>query len=389
MTRAGPAFLARLDRWIFESHHVSRESQALYRVLFGLFVLLVAMPTTTWIGSLPDAAFTPAAGPLQVLDGFPSTRVLQALTLALCFCVVSMILGFHTRAASVVSGLLLIVLVGLEFSFGKIDHNRHLLIAVPLILAASSWGDRLAIAPPRDAGRSRATSWPLTLLAFVIGLFFLWGGLAKVAGGWLDPTTFATSHFMAKRETGLHRAAERDAGVPLEGRRLRDGRLRGRLYPRRLLRHSSPTAVLRRRARLPPINVVLLDIDFGEAVDRLRRVRRLVQPTARLDRVGVPGALLTTRAARTPHLGHVAVDHLFHLPHPRRQSAPAQRVRGRPRPGSRTGSCRQRSGCCTCCERPARSRLARCALTPSGGRLARLSKTNGRGVVEAGLGQAA
>ena len=173
---------SRIDRWIFESHRTSAESLALYRILYGLFLLVFAMPSAVWVTSLPDVVYDPPLGPMRLLDGYPPASYFHVLTFLLSVSAVALTLGFRTRASSLCAGILLIALIGFEFCLGKIDHNRHMLVAVPLVLAWSGWGARYSLESRRQ---DAVHFWPMTLLALVLGLFFLASAIPKLAGGWL------------------------------------------------------------------------------------------------------------------------------------------------------------------------------------------------------------
>jgi len=183
------SFTSRLDDWMFRSHPVDPQSLALYRVLYAGFLLFAAMPDASWLVGLPDALFDPPPGPFRLFHGFPSAVCLQGMMLVLSLSAVALLLGYRTAWSAAVSGLALLGLIGFEYSFGKTDHNRHMLIAVPLALAASAWGGRLASSPARDRGELARRDWALTLLAYVLALFFLGSAVPKIAGGWLAPGT--------------------------------------------------------------------------------------------------------------------------------------------------------------------------------------------------------
>lgn len=191
---------AAVDRWIFESHRISVESRSLFRVLYGLFVLVFAMPQPEWVATLPDVLYQPPLGPLRWLDGFPPLAVLRVLMAALCLFTCALTLGWKTKLSSLATGVLLIVVVGFEYCVGKIDHNLPLLIAVPLVMAWSGWGDRHALdeAPGTPGATSpEAPAWPVTLLATLVGLFFLSATIPKLLGGWLDPANHAVMLYVS------------------------------------------------------------------------------------------------------------------------------------------------------------------------------------------------
>lgn len=192
----------RIDHWIFDSHSQSPESLSLYRVIFSLFLLIFAMPDPTWVSELPDAIFDPPPGPLRLLDGFPPRAFFQVLELILCVSTVALLFGVKTKASSVTTGVLMIVLIGFEHCLGKIDHNRILISFTPIVLAYSTWGKRYAVDPPRDSDAAANANWPQTLLALLFGLYFLSGGLPKLWSGWLQLSTQKAAVFMGRSKGG-------------------------------------------------------------------------------------------------------------------------------------------------------------------------------------------
>jgi uncharacterized membrane protein YphA (DoxX/SURF4 family) len=158
--------------------------------------MVFAMPSVLWVASLPDGLYDPPPGPFRLLDDFPPAAWLHFANLALALSAVALTLGFRTRLVSLGIGLLLIAIVGFESCLGKIDHNRHLLFAIPLVLAWSGWGARYAL----DSGRGGPVRfWALTLLALVLGLFFLSSAIPKiVSGAWLDPGRHAVQRFVER-----------------------------------------------------------------------------------------------------------------------------------------------------------------------------------------------
>lgn len=197
----GPAaWRERIDRWIFESHPASPESLAIYRIAYAAYLLLIGMPYATWVSAMPDAVWDPPDGPLRLLPGFPPAAFLHGAALLLSVSAVALLVGWRTRPASLATGLLLGLVIGFEYCFGTVHHNRHLMVIVPLALAGSGWGARYSVDAARGGGGGAGASgsWALSWLALWIGLFYLTGGAAKLAGGWLDPRTHATQYHVAR-----------------------------------------------------------------------------------------------------------------------------------------------------------------------------------------------
>jgi len=192
----------RIDHWIFDSHAQSAESLSFYRVVFSLFLLIFAMPDSTWVSELPDVIFNPPPGPLSLFDGYPPRVFFQVLEFILCISTIALLLGVNTRASSLSIGVLMITLIGFEHCLGKIDHNRVLICFTPLALAYSTWGKCYAVDPPRGSDTAANANWPQTLLALLFGLFFLSAGIPKVWGGWLSLADQRTRMFLGRSDVG-------------------------------------------------------------------------------------------------------------------------------------------------------------------------------------------
>jgi len=109
---------------------------------------------------------------------------------------VAALLGWATRSAALVVCLCCLYLLGLPEFFGKIDHTHHHFVWVTALLAASRSGDALSIdawraalrraeggEPPPAPSASIAYALPLRFVWLLIGLSYLFPGLAKLAVG--------------------------------------------------------------------------------------------------------------------------------------------------------------------------------------------------------------
>jgi uncharacterized membrane protein YphA (DoxX/SURF4 family) len=153
-------------------------------VVFAAGFLGLGLPRYLWIAQYPDSFFDPPPGPMQLFHGFPPGAFFAALNFLLTSAVLCLLTGYRVKAASVALAGLLLVGNGWEYSFGKINHDI-LLVVVPLLLAAAGWERPLV--PDDKAPRPRSRSWPVALLALVIGLVFFSAALPKLFSGWLNP----------------------------------------------------------------------------------------------------------------------------------------------------------------------------------------------------------
>ncbi len=190
----------RVDAWCRRGDYTVTDLGR-YRIIYGL-IALMSMRTYGNIADQPQAQFDPPPGPIMVFSSIPSRAALEALEVAVAILVVFLIIGFRTKTASLLLALALMTGAGLTYSFGKIDHGIFIVL-VPAAMAFSGWGGSLSVDAHlrARAGRPPAepSQWALRLLALMIGLAFLTGGLAKLTGGWLDPRTHAArGHFVEK-----------------------------------------------------------------------------------------------------------------------------------------------------------------------------------------------
>jgi uncharacterized membrane protein YphA (DoxX/SURF4 family) len=191
-----------IERWMEISHPLRTDSLALFRILFASYLLVFGLPWAVWTSELPPFLVDAPRGPYRLLDGFPPDAVLRFATLLLCVSSVSLLVGYRTRAAALLTGTLLLTLIGFEFSTGKVDHNRHLMMWLPLVLAPSPWGDRYsldALRTPRPV--PELAGWTVSWWALVVGLFFFSGGVAKIKGGWLWPQIHGVQYYVSKTGT--------------------------------------------------------------------------------------------------------------------------------------------------------------------------------------------
>lgn len=177
------------DRWV-RTGPFTPVDLGRFRILFAV-VLLLQLTPLRWLAALPDSAFGAPPGPFRVLGAFPPEALLVALEIATAVAVAALALGWRTTAASVATGLLLVLGFGLTYSTGKIDHTIFLVIT-PLVLTGARWGEAVSVdavrrgTPPREQPQ-----WPLRFLALLMALGFLTAAWPKLRAGWLDLDTQA------------------------------------------------------------------------------------------------------------------------------------------------------------------------------------------------------
>lgn len=159
---------------------------------------------------MDPARFRPPLGLSRLFSGLPTEGWAAWANGVLLVSLLWLLVGWRTRWASLVVGLVLMVVLSRHFSVGKIDHN-FMLVAVPLLMSGSGWGRRLSLdawrverAAPGTHGRATSMADPvenaraLWLLALALALCMSTAGIAKVYSGWLSPANSSTLGHLAR-----------------------------------------------------------------------------------------------------------------------------------------------------------------------------------------------
>jgi hypothetical protein len=174
---------------------VSRQDVSLYRAVYGVFTL-VTLWRVDFVATLPPVAFDPPDGPFVLLHFAHSAPFAWALQVLLCSSLSALVIGWHTRVAAIATGVLLILLYGIGFSYGAVVHNIFMAV-VPLLFSFSAWSSCYSVDAHLKRPNLVGHPWAPRCLAVALGVGILTGGLAKVYGGWLSLETQATfGHFV-------------------------------------------------------------------------------------------------------------------------------------------------------------------------------------------------
>src|SRR5262249_36969272 len=138
-SRVMKALGRRIDHWMFESYRTSARDLAVYRILFALCIIFTRVPSAAWLRHTPHAFFSPPPGIAALMTALPPQSLIIGLNVFLALAVQMLLLGFHTRAASIAVGVLLILLNSFGYTIGHINHDI-LLALTPLAMACSGWG---------------------------------------------------------------------------------------------------------------------------------------------------------------------------------------------------------------------------------------------------------
>lgn len=211
-------YSSRLSRWIHGWKKTTAEELGLMRIFTSLFLLFFLLPGEgvqhfAWLSSLPDDFYSPAPGPMRLFSSFPGLVFFQTVHTIAVLAVIAMLVGYRTKITSITAGLAILTLQGLIYSVGKVNHEI-LIASVPVVMAFSNWGLRYSVdeALKKNVNKE-AESWPLLMIALIIGFMMFTAGFPKILGGWLDPSTQATyghllnQYFEKERDAFLAGAA--------------------------------------------------------------------------------------------------------------------------------------------------------------------------------------
>jgi uncharacterized membrane protein YphA (DoxX/SURF4 family) len=189
-----------LDHFIFEEYKLPKGAISLFRIVYTSFILfVVGVPQFRWIADKPDYFFSPPRFSLAIFfSGFPDYAFLFILDITLVILFVFLLFGLFTRVATILVGLLMIVGFSFYYSFGKINHDAHLMIFTPLVMCFSNWGRYFSLDSKRTDREEKREErhWPILLLAIIIGFAMFSAGVPKLLDGWLETSTQAVKGFV-------------------------------------------------------------------------------------------------------------------------------------------------------------------------------------------------
>jgi hypothetical protein len=169
-------------------------SLGLFRIFWGMYMLLFFTPYCAFVGQVPQAFYNPPVLSLASLfPGFPPYWLMLAGDLVRIWLVVLITIGTKTRFCTIVLCLLTFLSENFLYSLGKINHDI-LLWAVALCLAFTDWGVPYALVPdrrvnPKTAARALATAGVLIAFGFFTAGFekaLRWINFDLSTGGFLS-----------------------------------------------------------------------------------------------------------------------------------------------------------------------------------------------------------
>jgi hypothetical protein len=147
-------------------------SLGLFRILWGIYILLFFAPYSAFVGQVPQSFYNPPVLSLASLfAGFPPYWLMLAGDLSRIWLLALITIGIRARLCTIALCLLTFISNNFVYSFGKIDHDT-LVWAVALCLAFTDWGVHYALIPdprinPKISRRALATAG----LLLVFGMF--------------------------------------------------------------------------------------------------------------------------------------------------------------------------------------------------------------------------
>ncbi|HJP84986.1 MAG TPA: DCC1-like thiol-disulfide oxidoreductase family protein [Gemmatimonadaceae bacterium] len=171
---------SKIDRWIHGFLPATAQGLALSRIFFAAFFLITGIPTFSWVSRNPPGFFDPPTlSAVTFLPTFPPAWAMQALDVFICVLLVFVLVGFKTKASSVLLTLTWLLGNSFRYSFGLIDHTILTVIA-PLVMAFSGWGAAYSIDSKMRKATGEIEAWPLSLLALLVGFGFFSAGFPKL-----------------------------------------------------------------------------------------------------------------------------------------------------------------------------------------------------------------
>lgn len=168
------------DRWLQREYDDCRGlNSGIFRIIYASALLFYFLPKGLWISELNPAFFVPPFGVGYFVPGLPTTGLVYVWNFLLTLLGLLLLVGWRTRAVSLLLGFAYFVASVWTYSVGKVNHDLFF-VAVPFVLAFSDWGESLSL----DARRRRAMtapgamvattrSWPFLFLAMIVcvGMF--------------------------------------------------------------------------------------------------------------------------------------------------------------------------------------------------------------------------
>ena len=169
------------ENWMFNSFKPSAQQLGFVRIVYAIFNLLfLARMDISWISQYPDVFFHPPHGLFELFSGFPPKYALKAWVPLLGLLNLLLLFGWQTRWVSILNSIVMIMGFGFVFSFGNIYHI-NLWMLFPLVMSFTNWGAALSYDSKRKTESIKVETWPITLMALLVGFAFFTSGITKIS----------------------------------------------------------------------------------------------------------------------------------------------------------------------------------------------------------------
>jgi hypothetical protein len=182
----------------YRQYRLPEGGLALLRVWFATGALTLGLvPDIAWTTRYPDSFWNPPPGLSQVWGSVPPLAVLVLIRAGLIVGLLALLVGWRTKATSILVGCVGIAISSVEYGFGKIDHGSTVLWVGLVVMGFSGWGNQLSIDRRSDRSVPPA-AWPSAFVTawFAVGLTT--AAIEKLSNGWLDFSTQAVQNTVAQ-----------------------------------------------------------------------------------------------------------------------------------------------------------------------------------------------
>ena len=185
-------YITYIDHWlnrgvqkIKAATEVETGALALFRIFFGLWMLLYFLPSWSWLSTVPPGFFTPRLLSIaNLFSGHLPAFAYYAADILVIALFTMIILGIFTRLSLLLLFFISSVLYSFSYSFDKIDHHTTLLLFTFLCLIFTNIGTRHALRKDQifaENTQKRA----LAILGIVIVFGMFTAGFPKLVH-WVD-----------------------------------------------------------------------------------------------------------------------------------------------------------------------------------------------------------
>lgn len=211
----------RLNRYISEYFSFSWETLGYARILYGMTLFSFF---SSWYSVSRDNLFLQIP---QYLFDPPKTNILNYLPTPdplfftvsiwiLFVCWICIITGVYTKITSFIWSALMIILSGINYSYGKIDHDLIILIT-PAVLSLTNWWSYISWGKYLPWKKRDVENWPITLLLLCFFFWFFSAWIEKIVDlRYLNPHVHVISNSIPTNNLQLLNKLWKFRGIFLE-----------------------------------------------------------------------------------------------------------------------------------------------------------------------------